>query len=67
MKTYADLREDLHLESITSMLFKAARLSADIRAVKKSAEKGSMSPIEKRLYRKLVGRTLVRSIFSIVK
>jgi hypothetical protein len=65
MKTYTDLTSELQLESITSVLFKLARLSADGRAIKQSVKKGSLSPIEKRLIRKALGRK-VGPLFKLI-
>lgn len=59
MKTYDQLKQDVGLEeSITSALYKLARMSADARAVKQSVKQGSLSPIEKRLLRKALGRKM---------
>lgn len=47
--------------SITSTLYKLARLSADARAVSRSIQTGSPKPIGKRLIRKAIGRGLART------
>lgn len=44
--------------SLTSMLFKAARLSADGRAVRRAIETGSPKPIARRAKNKVAGRLL---------
>lgn len=49
--------------SLTSMLYRAARLSADARAVKRSLETGSPRPLVKRAANKWIGRNVVRRIF----
>lgn len=49
--------------SITSALYRAARLSADARAVKRSVQTGSPKPIARRLANKLIGRTIVSRLF----
>ena len=46
--------------SVTSFLFKLARLSADARSVSRSVETGSPAPIFRRIANKAIGR----SIFS---
>lgn len=44
--------------SLTSLLFRAARASADLRAVRRSVESGSPKPALRRAKNKLVGRRL---------
>ena len=45
--------------NLTSLLFRLARLSADARAVRRSVETGSPTPILRRLYNKAWGRFAV--------
>lgn len=49
--------------SFTSALYKAARLSADVRAVKRSVQTGSPKPIARRLVNKAIGRNIVSRLF----
>jgi hypothetical protein len=49
--------------SITSALYKAARLSADARAVKRSIQTGSPKPIVRRLVNITIGRNIVSRLF----
>lgn len=49
--------------SITSTLFKLARLSADMRAGSQAAKTGSIRPIVRRLTNKLIGRAIVSKLF----
>ena len=58
----APLYERLSM-SITSALYKLARLSADARAVRRSVETGSPAPILRRLANKAIGRGLVSKLF----
>jgi len=44
--------------SITSLLFRAARTSADVRSVERTLQTGSPKPVERRLKNKLIGRAL---------
>jgi hypothetical protein len=44
---------------LTSLLFRLARLSADVGAINKSMKMGSASPLIKRGTNKLIGRKLV--------
>lgn len=44
--------------SITSLLFRLARFSADVRAGKRAVETGSPMPIVRRIANKLVGRNV---------
>jgi hypothetical protein len=45
--------------SVTSLLYRLARLSADIRAVDRSIETGSPTPIIRRATNKLWGRNVI--------
>lgn len=47
--------------SFTSALYKAARLSADARAIRRSIETGSPRPIIRRAKNRTVGRALGRA------
>jgi hypothetical protein len=49
--------------SITSTLFKLARLSADLRAGSQAVKTGSARPILRRLTNKLIGRSIVSKLF----
>jgi hypothetical protein len=49
--------------SITSALYRAARLSADARAVKRSFQTGSPKPIVRRAVNKAIGRGIVSRLF----
>jgi hypothetical protein len=49
--------------SITSALYRAARFSADARAVKRSIQAGSPKPIARRLVNKAIGRGIVSRLF----
>jgi len=44
--------------SITSTLFRLARLSADVRSVKQSVKTGSPKPIVRRIVNKWLGRNI---------
>jgi hypothetical protein len=44
----------------TSLLYKLARRSADVDAVERSLETGSMKPIERRALNRAKGRALAR-------
>lgn len=48
---------------MTSLLYKLARFSADIRAWSQAAKTGSMTPIVRRLANKLIGRTIASKMF----
>lgn len=49
--------------SLTSMLFRAARLSATTRAVRRSVTTGSAKPLARRAKNMVVGRTLAQAGF----
>lgn len=49
--------------SLTSFLFKLARLSADARAVNRSVRSGSPTPIVRRLTNKLWGRKVLSRLW----
>jgi len=49
--------------SLTSLMFRAARMSASGRAVRRSVEQGSAKPIERRAKNIAVGRLLGRAGF----
>ena len=49
--------------SITSTLFRLARLSADMRAMTKSAKEDSTDPVLRRLTNKAIGRGIVSKLF----
>ena len=49
--------------SLTNLLFRLARLSADARAVRRSVETGSPAPLMRRLFNKAVGRGIVSKMF----
>lgn len=49
--------------SLTSILYKAARMSADARAVKRSIQTGSPKPIVRRVVNKAIGRNVVSRMF----
>jgi hypothetical protein len=46
----------MSLNRLSDVLYRAARLTRDARAVKRSVETGSMKPLEQRLLRKVLGR-----------
>ena len=48
---------------LTDALYRAARFSADVRAVRRSIQTGSPSPIAKRLANKAIGRHIVRRMW----
>ena len=49
--------------SLTSLLYRAARLSADARAGSQAVKQGSLWPIFRRLANKGIGRLLVSRLF----
>lgn len=49
--------------SITSVLFRLARLAADFRSVKRSAETGSPMPVVRRLANKAWGRSVISKLW----
>lgn len=49
--------------SLTSHLYRAARMSADLRAARRSVETGSPKPLLRRLANKLIGRGVVSRMF----
>jgi len=49
--------------NITSLLYRLARLSADARAVRRSVEKGSPTPIIRRAANKLWGRNVLSRLW----
>jgi len=49
--------------SITSLLYRLARLSADARAVERSVETGSPAPIIRRAANKLWGRNVISKLW----
>jgi len=49
--------------TLTSLLFKLARLSADARAGKQAVKTGSITPIVRRLTNKIIGRNIVSKLF----
>ncbi len=49
--------------SITSFLYRLARLSADMRAVERSVESGSPTPIIRRAANKLWGRNVISKLW----
>jgi hypothetical protein len=46
------------MQSLTAILFKLARASADARAVRRSIETGSLKPLERRARNRYKGRLL---------
>ena len=48
------------INQFSSLLYRMARLSRDVRAVERSLEKGSIEPIASRVGRKLTGRLMGR-------
>jgi hypothetical protein len=49
--------------SITSFLYRLARLSADARSVGRSVETGSPAPVLRRLVNKLWGRNVISKLW----
>lgn len=49
--------------SVTGWLFRLARLSADLRAARRTIETGSPEPVVRRLVNKVIGRGLVSKLF----
>lgn len=64
MKTFQEwLDEQPVEEGLTGELFKAARLSADVKALMKSIATGSPKPIAKRAFNKVLGRKVSSRMF----
>jgi hypothetical protein len=47
--------------SVTGTLFRLARLSADARAITRTATTGDLAPVGRRVRNKLTGRALARA------
>jgi hypothetical protein len=66
MKTFTQVTEADLQENLASTLFKAARLAADANAIGQAVKKKSGKPIERRIARKILGRTLGKGLFRLI-